>query len=464
MSTPDRFLGVELPSPGEMAAPAPPPPQSMADTGLSDSQVLDLMLKTLFLRGNMKGNEISGAVALPLPVIDDLLLTMTERHFVEVKGTQGHGRGGYTFELSEAGHHRAQAALDANRYVGPAPVSLDQFREWVRLQSVRSNRVWRDQLEDAFKDLVLHDEVFDALGPALNSGGSIFLHGAAGNGKTAIAERLGALVSTEVYLPHAVMVGGHVMVVMDHSYHHRLDGPAEEWEVDSEIVLKQLAFDQRFVRVRRPTVFVGGELSMDQLDLRFNEYSKVYQAPFQVKAAGGVLIIDDFGRQRMGPAELLNRWIVPLEKGFDNLTLESGLKFSTPFDCILIFATNLNPRDLVDEAFLRRIQYKVEVRSPGRKAFEKILMLNCDESGIEYRQEAVDLLYSDYYDKYGVRPRGCHPRDILHHIQSIASYEGLTPSLEEGLLRRAAMNYFLVMEEEFQPGIAAITPGIGEPA
>jgi predicted ATPase with chaperone activity len=183
-----------------------------------------------------------------------------------------------------------------------------------------------------------------------------------------------------------------------------------------------------------------------------------------VKAAGGVLIIDDFGRQRMGPAELLNRWIVPLEKDFDNLTLESGLKFSVPFDCILIFATNLNPRDLVDEAFLRRIQYKVEVRSPSREGFEKILKLNCDESNIDYRQDAVDLLFSDYYEKYGVRPRGCHPRDILHHIHSIASYEGLTPSLEEDLLRRAAMNYFLVMEEEFQPGISAITPGTGEPA
>jgi predicted ATPase with chaperone activity len=192
------------------------------------------------------------------------------------------------------------------------------------------------------------------------------------------------------------------------------------------------------------------------LDLQLNPYSKVYQAPFQLKAAGGVLIVDDFGRQRMGPAELLNRWIVPLEKGFDNLTLDTGVRFPVPFDCILIFATNLNPRDLVDEAFLRRIQFKVEVRSPTRPDFEQIFRINCDEAELEYDQEAVDYLFERFFDGYGITPRGCHPRDIIHHIRSIAMFEEGEATLHPALLGRAAQAYFLVMEEEIQPGIASI--------
>jgi predicted ATPase with chaperone activity len=196
---------------------------------------------------------------------------------------------------------------------------------------------------------------------------------------------------------------------------------------------------------------------MDQLDLQLSEYSQIYRAPFQVKAAGGVLIVDDFGRQRMPPAELLNRWIVPLEKGIDNLTLDTGVRFPVPFDCILLFATNLNPRHLVDEAFLRRIQFKVEVRSPDRRAFTEIFRMNCEEFGIDFHEEGVDLLFRRFYDAHGIRPRGCHPRDILHHISSICAFEGTTPSLEPSLLHRAAQTYFLVMEEEIQAGISSIS-------
>lgn len=209
--------------------------------------------------------------------------------------------------------------------------------------------------------------------------------------------------------------------------------------------------------MKRPTVFVGGELTADQLDLQLSEYSQIYRAPFQVKASGGVLIIDDFGRQRMTPAELLNRWIVPLEKGFDNLTLDTGVRFPVPFDCILIFATNLNPRNLVDEAFLRRIQFKVEVRSPDRGAFTEIFQLNCREAGIDFEEGAVELLFKRFYDPHGIRPRGCHPRDILHHIRSISAFEGKPFSLRPDLLERAAKAYFLVMEEEYQAGITSIS-------
>jgi predicted ATPase with chaperone activity len=439
----------------------PEVPESLADTGLGDSQVIDLLLKTLYQRGSLTGSALASAVALPLSVLDDLLLTMTQRRFVEVLGTSGHGRGGYLFELTEEGRNRAEAALAASRYVGPAPVPLDQFRKWVGLQSVRQHRVSKERLAGAFSDLILPHEVLDALGPAVNSGGSVFLHGAPGNGKTAISERLGSLVSSEIFLPYAITVDGQVVVLYDPVYHRRVSDSSDEAGGHSGLLRAGASHDRRFVRVRRPTVFVGGELTMDQLDLQFNPYSKVYQAPFQVKAVGGVLIVDDFGRQRMSPAELLNRWIVPLEKGIDNLTLTTGVRFPVPFDCILVFATNLNPRDLVDEAFLRRIQFKVEVRSPPRPDFEEIFRMSCEAAGMAFDPAAVELVYHRFYDRFGIRPRGCHPRDILHHITSMATFEGIPPSLDPSLLLRAVQAYFLVVEEEIQPGIAPIPAGSG---
>jgi len=444
-------------APFEDSVPIPPAPQTLAETGLAASQILLLTLKTLFQQGDLSGQEIAQRVALPFVIIDDILLTATQRHFVEVLGTEGHSRAGYRFSLTDEGRNRAQSALAASRYVGPAPVPLSQFEQLVRKQSVMDMRISSEALDEAFSDLVLSDDVTSALGPAANSGGSIFLHGAAGNGKTAIAERLGSIVSSEIYVPHSIIVDGHIIVVFDPVYHERIPDPDDELEDRTGLVRQAFPHDRRYLRVKRPTVFVGGELTMDQLDLQVSHYSQIYRAPFQLKAAGGVLILDDFGRQRMSPAELLNRWIVPLEKGFDNLTLDTGVRFPVPFDCILIFATNLNPRNLVDEAFLRRIQFKVEVRSPDREAFDKIFRMNCQQSGIEYEAAAVDLLYRKYYDAHGIRPRGCHPRDILHHITSISSYEGHIPSLEPTLLQRAAQAYFLVMEEEYQAGIAPIS-------
>lgn len=436
---------------------APASPQSIQDTGLSEAQITDLVLKTFYQLGALRGNALANAVALPFLVLDDLLLTMTQRHFLEVLGTSGHGRGGYLFDLTQEGRKRAEAALRTSGYVGPAPVPLSTYEEWIGRQSVRQSRVPRERLEEAFHDLVLSEDVMDALGPAVNSGGSIFLHGAPGNGKTAIAERLGTLISSEIYLPHSIVVDGNVIVIYDPVYHRPMEDRSESAGDGASLLRASSAVDARFVRVHRPTVFVGGELTMDQLDLRLNPTSKVYQAPFQVKAAGGVLIVDDFGRQRMRPSELLNRWIVPLEKGFDNLTLDTGVKFPVPFDCILIFATNLNPRDLVDEAFLRRIQFKVEVRSPDRQAYEKIFRMNCREGGIQFGEDAVELLFRKYYDRFKIRPRGCHPRDILHHIRSVSSFEGRHPTLDPALLDKAARSYFLVMEEEYQPWVSSIS-------
>lgn len=436
----------------------PPVPDTVEDTGLTVPQIGDLLMKILYQRGALQGDDLADAIALPFTLIDDILLAAQQRHFVEVLQAFGHGRGGYTFSLTSEGRARAQAALEGSRYVGPAPVPLEEFRRVIAAQSVKDMDVRREELEGAFSDLVLPEGIMDALGPALNSGGSIFLHGAPGNGKTAIAERVGTLTSSTIYLPRAVMIQGSVMVLYDPVFHHEVELESNgNNDTRSSLLREGPGFDQRYVRIQRPTVFVGGELTMDQLDLQYDPYSKVYQAPFQLKAAGGVLIIDDFGRQRMRPEELLNRWIVPLEKGFDNLTLHSGIKFPVPFDCILIFATNLNPQDLVDEAFLRRIQYKVEVRSPDRHALEQIFILNCSELGVPFRPEALDLLFSEYYETQGFSPRGCHPRDLIKQIKAMASFRGDEPALEPAALRRAAHSYFLVTEEKFTHGIPSLS-------
>lgn len=440
----------------------PQVPESLEDTGLSPSQVTDLLLKHLYQQGALRGDDLANAIALPFTLIDELLLAAQQRHFVEVLQALGHGRGGYTFSLTNEGRNLARAALESSRYVGAAPVPLEEFRRIVAAQSVRGVEVRKEELESAFSDLVLPAGIMDALGPALNSGGSIFLHGAPGNGKTAIAERVGTLTSSTIFLPRAVMIQGHVMVLYDPVFHHMVDTGEDRDDGRSLILRQGPGFDQRFVKVHRPTVFVGGELTLDQLDLQYDPYSKVYQAPFQLKAAGGVLIIDDFGRQRMRPEELLNRWIVPLEKGFDNLTLHSGIKFPVPFDCILIFATNLNPRDLVDEAFLRRIQYKVEVRSPTREALEEIFRINCRELEVPFRGEAVDLLFTEYYGALGFSPRGCHPRDLLKQIRAMAAFRGVDPALDDDSVHRAAHSYFLVTEEKFSSGIPSAAAPLGD--
>jgi predicted ATPase with chaperone activity len=434
--------------------PVPLPPEDLEATGLSAGEITDLMLKVLHRSGSRSGEEIADEVALPFTILDDLLLSMQQRHLIEVLDTRGHGRSGYRFNLTEEGRTRARVAMEASLYVGAAPVNLATFTEWVNKQSIRNVRIRRDELETAFKDLVFPDEVYEAVGPAVNSGSSIFLHGAPGNGKTAIAERLAVLESEAIYLPRAVSIGGHVMVIEDPVYHHRIDEGSDA--VESRLLRGGPAHDRRFVHIRRPAVFVGGELTLDQLDLQYDPFSKVYQAPFQIKAAGGVLVIDDFGRQRVRPAELLNRWIVPIEKGVDTLTLHTGSKFPVPFDTLLVFATNLNPRNLVDEAFLRRIQFKIEVRSPTRENYAEILRGVCEEAGVEFDPGAVDILFNQYYDAMDFRPRGCHPRDLVHQIQSFASFQGIEPQLTRDMIHRAARSYFLVTEEEYVAGIPSI--------
>jgi hypothetical protein len=332
--------------------------------------------------------------------------------------------------------------LDASQYVGPAPVPLAQYRQWIHAQSVRHAHVTREDLRAGFSHLVLNQSLLDLLGPAVNSSKSIFLYGHPGNGKTAIAEAISQMLGGEMYLPFAIDVDGQVMLVFDPVHHQQLD--TEEEVVGIESLWKTgPAYDRRYARIRRPVVVTGGELTLDQLDLRYDSFTKLYQAPFQVKANGGVLIVDDFGRQRVPPRDLLNRWIVPLDKRVDYLTLHTGSKFPVPFDCLLIFATNLDPQELVEEAFLRRIHYKVPVGDPSRQQFEKIFEAQCTAQGVAYKPEAVDFIFREFYERIGLPPRGCHPRDLIGHVQDIAKYLEVTPELTPELIEAACRSYFL---------------------
>ena len=421
----------------------PPAPDTLGDTGLSVDAVRDLILKVFYVQGARTGHYLSEFLRLPFVLIDEELLTLQQRRFVEVRGTTGPNRASYLFDLAGAGRDRAKEAIDASQYVGPAPVPLAQYIKWIEAQSIQFARVTQETLREGFRHLVLNDSLVDSLGPAVNSSKSIFLYGHPGNGKTAIAEAISQMLGGILYLPYAVDVDGQIMLVFDPVHHQEV--PVEDDAIGQNSLWLRTGpgYDRRFARVKRPVVLTGGELTLDQLDLRYDHFTKLYQAPFQVKANGGVLIVDDFGRQRVPPRDLLNRWIVPLEKHVDYLTLHTGGKFPVPFDCLLIFATNLDPAELVEEAFLRRIHYKIPVDDPSRDQYDEIFRRCCQAAGVLYTAESVAYVFAEFYDKRGIRPRGCHPRDLLSHVTDIAKYREIEPGLTADLLDRACHSYFL---------------------
>jgi predicted ATPase with chaperone activity len=422
----------------------PPVPDTLADTGLMADAVRDLILKVLYVQGGRSGHHISEFLRLPFALVDDELLTLQQRRFIEVRGTTGPNRASYLFDLGGAGRDRAQEALEASQYVGAAPVPLSQYSAWIEAQSIQNAHITQDSLKAGFSHLVLNQSLFDILGPAVNSSKSIFLYGHPGNGKTAIAEAISEMLGGELYLPYAVDVDGQIILVHDPLHHQDVEREDDTIGKDALWLRSGPSYDRRYARIKRPVVLTGGELTLDQLDLRYDPFTKLYQAPFQVKANGGVLIVDDFGRQRVPPRDLLNRWIVPLEKRIDYLTLHTGGKFPIPFDCLLIFATNLDPTELVEEAFLRRIHYKIPVVDPTRAQYEEIFRGQCTAQGITYDPGAVAFVFTEYYDKLGIPARGCHPRDLIAHVGDIAKYLEITPQLTPELLDSACRSYFLV--------------------
>jgi MoxR-like ATPase len=416
---------------------APPLPRTVAETGLSVDQIEQLIVKTLHT-GELNGATLAERMGLPYSLLEPLIERLRAERLIEVRGATGSGTAGFRYALTDLGRERANQYLDINRYVGPAPVSLASYV--AVMDDLRQARgfIDRERLEQGFSQLVITDSLFDQLGPAVNAGKAVFLYGPPGNGKTVIGEGLGRALGGYMYVPYAIDVEGQIVTVFDPICHE----PYEEEGLTSKLIA-EAPRDRRWVRIRRPIVIVGGELTMAMLDLTFNPIAKYHEAPLQLKANGGVLLVDDFGRQRMRPEDLLNRWIVPLESRVDYLTLHSGKKFQVPFDVLSVFATNLDPASLADEAFLRRIPYKIAVGDPTLEQFTRIFELVCERRQLRFHQVMVAYLQRRHYRPAGRPLRACHPRDLIDQITALCRYRGVQPVITRELMDAACASYFI---------------------
>jgi len=427
------------PSPGDAGrAPAPPVPTTLRETGIGADVIEQLLIKTLF-GGETTGLLAADALRLPFVVLEPFIEHARVEQLIEVRGATGTGAAGYRYALTAAGRARAQQYLDINRYVGPAPVSLAAYVAQMRAVAEVRGYIDRDRLRRGFSDLIVGDAVLEQLGPGVNAGKAIFLYGPPGNGKTVIAEGMGRALGGDMYMPHAIEIDGHIITMFDPITHVPLD----PMEARVASVIDGSSHDRRWVRITRPVVMVGGELTLDMLDLRFNPIAKFYESPVQLKANGGVFLVDDFGRQRMRPEDLLNRWIVPLESRVDYLTLHTGKKFQVPFDVLIVFATNLDPASLADEAFLRRIPYKIAIEDPSVEQFARIFELNCRRRRLRYHQVLVAYLQRRHYGPTRRPLRACHPRDLLDQVTALCRYRGIEPVITRELLDAACASYFI---------------------
>jgi len=423
---------------------SPPPIQKMEETGLSPLWLQDLALKILYFQGYLTGFSTAEAMALPFPnVVDQILDALKREKFIEVKTSQiGLGEGAYQYAITGAGIARAREALERSQYAGAAPVPLDVYNQSIRNQSrSRTNMNQRD-VRKALSHLVLSDNTFHRIGPAINSGTSIFLYGPPGNGKTSIARSIGDMILQEtMYIPYAVYIDGQVVKIYD-SVNHQAS-PENEPQPSSGTLRASTRKDPRWIRIHRPFIITGGELTLSGLDLVFDDVNKYYEAPFQIKANGGILLIDDFGRQLVRPRDLLNRWIVPLENRIDYLTLHTGRKIEIPFDVLVVFSTNLPPRDLVDEAFLRRLRHKIEIGDPNYDDFREIFHQVAEAKGVTFSNQGLAYLLQEWYIKPGRKLRASHPRDLCDQIVDIAQYLSVEPALTRELIDLASISYFV---------------------
>jgi predicted ATPase with chaperone activity len=404
-------------------------PQSISDTGVRKVILEDLALKILYLTGAISVLELSDRMKLSFEVANDLFLHMRTERFCQVTGMIGNIP---NISITSEGRTRAMELLFQSHYAGPAPVTLESYVEQVKKQSVSDVQVRPEHVERAFAHLVVDRAKLRQFGTALNSGSAVFLYGPPGTGKTTYAETLSrVLAEDEVWIPHAVEIDGEIITVFDPTVHQSADKSGSS------------DHDERWVLCHRPKILVGGELTVEMLDLQFNPQTKFYVGPVQMKANNGVLIIDDFGRQRVRPEELLNRWVVPLDRRIDFLTMAGGKKIEIPFEMLVVFASNMDPAELVDGAFLRRIQTKIKIGAVTDEEFTEIFRRFAKEAEVEWEDGICNDLIHFIRRALKQDLRSCYPRDIVNQVCWSARYEGKKPYIDRAALTRAVEAYFL---------------------
>jgi energy-coupling factor transporter ATP-binding protein EcfA2 len=411
----------------------PPIPKDIPETGLELDLIVELTLKNILHLGNFRLPQAANLLKLPNGIVEKALDELRQKRFVEVSKADQLAKLTYHYRVTDDGKRRGAELLEVCRYVGPAPVLLDEYRQMVASQTVKTILVNPPCVEQAFAGLIVNCSLLKRLGPAVSSGKAIFLYGPPGNGKTTIAETIGKIMPDDIFVPYAILVGAEIVTVFD-PVNHVTVAPVESEE----------PYDQRWAKIRRPVIMTGGELTLRMLDLEFNPVAKFYDAPLQMKANNGLFIVDDFGRQQMAPDKLLNRWIVPLERRTDFLSMQSGMKFEIPFDQLVIFSTNLEPRTLVDEAFLRRIRYKIKIDHPSREEYTEIFKKVCASHQVEFKPAVFDFLLQRYQQQ-GVRLNACHPRDLLDQIIDVSHYQCEPPEMTIDSVTAAWENYFVEM-------------------
>jgi hypothetical protein len=415
----------------------PVEPKTFREAELTDSEVETLILKYLLSRGDATGRDVADQTKLPFILVDELLRQLKQDQLLVYKSSTA--LNDYVCQLTDVGRERARRYSAHCTYFGSAPVSLKDYIASVKAQSLEKQHPTQETLEEAFSDLLINKKMLGRLGPAINSGRGMFLYGYPGNGKTSIAERVTRAFGQFVWIPRSLGVDGEIIRLFDPMNHE--EAPLAK----GDGLLDQSKIDKRWVRIRRPTIVAGGELTMANLEVQFNTSTGISEAPMQLKSNCGTLVIDDFGRQKMSTDELLNRWIVPLEKRYDYLNLANGKKIQVPFDQLIVFSTNLEPKDLVDEAFLRRIPYKIEVVNPSEEEFRSLFKLMCPKLGFTYNDAALDHLVAKHYLAVKRPFRCCQPRDLLMQVRNHCLYQKAPLELKPEYFDYAAENYFSVM-------------------
>ena len=417
---------------------APPPaPQSLEATGLSADLILQIVTKTLHLAGELSGTELSERLGVSFQIVEPALALLKREHHCEISGGSVLGGPSFRYRLTDTGRVRAALFLEHDHYIGALPVPLEQYSAYIKQFAGEEIHLNKELIRHAFSHLVLSPRVLDQLGPAIAARHSLFVYGPPGNGKTVISQAIREVLSGDMAVPHALSIDGHIIRIFDPVNHEQIDGTE-----DGSGLMRTNPYDGRWVRCRRPLITAGGELTLDALELGFSTSTGLYRAPLQVVANGGVLVIDDFGRQQVPPRVLLSRWIVPLESRVDFLTLRTGQKFEVPFQTFVVFATNLKPSELVDEAFLRRIQYKVLAESPTVDEFVQIFENYCRSKRLKFDRALAEYVV-DNVQQRGIRLRACHPRDLIEHALSIGAYLDLPRGLTVDLLAEACATYFV---------------------